>query len=137
MAQVDTAAQVDQGLAGLDPSLALPGDTSAIIRQLLPKAITLGAVVLGGALAYGMPALELSDGSTLSIHDVNKVLTFSTPSKGWFLPLSWFCGLFAIVMTLFMPEAERFATHGRFIARRDRGHGPAVLRCDEPDGHRP
>jgi len=109
MAQVDTAAQVDQGLAGLDPSLALPGDTSDIIRQLLPKAITLGALVLGGALAYGLPALELSDGSTLSIHDVNKVLTFSTPSKGWFLPLSWFCGLFAIVVTLFMPEAERFA----------------------------
>jgi multiple sugar transport system permease protein len=109
MAQVDRAAQIDHGVTGLDPSLALPEDTEEIVRRLLPKAITIGAILLGGALAYDLPALELSDGSTLSINDVNKVLTFSTPSKGWILPLSWFCGLFAILVMIFMPEVERFA----------------------------
>jgi multiple sugar transport system permease protein len=109
MAQVDTAGQVDHGLAGLDPSLALPENTEEMVRRWLPKAGTLAALVLGGALAYSLPALKLSDGTTLSIGEVNKILTFATPSKGWMLPLSWFCGLFAILVVLFMPESERFA----------------------------
>lgn len=107
--QMDSAAHVDQGLIGLDPSLTLPGDTGELVRRWTPKALAVGALVLGGAFAYGMPALNLSDGASMSVSEVNKVLTFSTPSKGWFLPLSWFCALFAVLVTIVLPEAERFA----------------------------
>jgi multiple sugar transport system permease protein len=107
--QLDSAAQLDQGVVGLDPSLTLPGDTGELIRKWGPQVVTIGALVLGGALAYGLSALNLNDGTSMSVSEVNKVLTFSTPSKGWFLPLSWFCALFAILVAFVMPEAERFA----------------------------
>jgi len=109
MAQLQPAARVDGGIVGLDPSLAVPGDTNEVLRQWGPKAITIAALVLGGVLAYGLPALKLTDGTTLSVGEVNKALTFTTPSRGWILPLSWFCGLFALLVTMVMPESERFA----------------------------
>lgn len=109
MAQMDTTARLEQGLVGLDPSLTLPGDTGDLVRRWGPKAVIVGSILLGGALAYGLPAIQLNDGASLSVEEVNQVLTFSTPSRGWILPLSWFCGIFAIVVTLAMPDAERFA----------------------------
>ena len=110
MAQMESTARLDQGLVGLDPSLAVPEDTTELIRRWGPKALTVGALVLGGALAYGLPALNLTDGTTMSLNEVSEKLTFTRPtSRGWVLPLSWFCGLFAIIVTLLMPEAERFA----------------------------
>src|SRR3954469_12833903 len=98
MAQLETTAPGQGSIIGLDPSLVIPGDTRDLVQKWAPKAITVLALLLGGILAYGLPALNLTDGNTLSIGEVNKVLTFSTPSRGWVLPLSWFCGLFALLM---------------------------------------
>jgi multiple sugar transport system permease protein len=109
MAQIESTAQMDPGLMGLDPSLVVPANTDELVRRWIPKGLTIGALILGGALAYGLPALNLSDGSSLSLNEVNKALTFSTPSRGWILPMSWFCGLFAVLVTLALPETERFA----------------------------
>ncbi|HQY32209.1 MAG TPA: hypothetical protein PK691_13005, partial [Thermomicrobiales bacterium] len=109
MAQVSTTATADGSIAGLDPSLAVPGETGELIRKWGPKLVTISALVLGAILAYTLPALKLSDGSTLNIGEVNKVLTFATPSRGWILPMSWFGGIFALLVVWLFPDSERFA----------------------------
>ncbi len=109
MAQVESTSRIDQGLVGLDPSLVLPGDTGELIRRWLPKGLTVLAIVLGGAFTYGLPALNLADGTSLSMSEINEVLTYASPSRGWVVPLGWFCALFALLSTLLLPEGERFA----------------------------
>lgn len=109
MAQVHSAAPTDDRIVGLDPSLVMPADPDVILRKWGPRVLAVGALVAGGICAYTLPALKISDGSTLPITEVNRVMTFATPSRGWVLPLSWFSGIFAMLMLVLMPNAERFA----------------------------
>lgn len=110
MAQADSTVQLDPGLVGLDPSLTVPTNTGETIRRMLPKVVSVGAIALGLVLAYNLPALNLNDGTSLSLSDVGEKLTFTRPtSKGWVVPLTWFFAVFAVAVTIFLPETERFA----------------------------
>jgi hypothetical protein len=86
MAQIESTAQMDPGLMGLDPSLVVPANTDELVRRWIPKGLTIGALILGGALAYGLPALNLSDGSSLSLNEVTRRSRSPPPAVAGYFP---------------------------------------------------
>lgn len=77
------------------------------LRWWLPKAAVAALIVLGGILIYTLPAVELSDGSTLGFNDANEKLVLS--GDGWVATLGWFGAILAIVSAFAFPQSERFA----------------------------
>lgn len=74
-------------------------------RYWLPRLLAVAFIVVGGYLAYTLGAVQLSDGSTLSLKEVSKKFTFK--GNSWVLTLSWFGALVAILAALLIPHAER------------------------------
>ncbi|MEZ4506333.1 MAG: sugar ABC transporter permease [Thermomicrobiales bacterium] len=74
-------------------------------RYWIPRLLTVAAIVIGGALAYTLAAVELVDGSTLTLKEVSNKFTFK--GDGWVLTLSWFGAIVAILAALLLPHSER------------------------------
>jgi multiple sugar transport system permease protein len=74
-------------------------------RYWFPRLLTVAFIAIGGILAYTRGAVELADGSTLTLQEVSQKLTFK--GDGWVLTLSWFGAVVAILAAMLLPHSER------------------------------
>src|SRR4051812_885158 len=93
-------------LVGLDPSLTAIDHPGAVVRQFVPKALFASALIGALVVANTMPALELTDGTSLDLSDVAAKLNLQ--GKGWVTSLSWLAGTASLLIFLLFPIAERF-----------------------------
>lgn len=107
MAQMEAADPSRPQIVGLDPSLTMPGDSRAILREWGPKAGVVALLAAAMFVTYNMPAVKLGSGATLSLAEVTNKLTLL--GKGWAFSLCWFAAVLGGVCALVFPESERFA----------------------------
>ena len=106
MAHGESTIQASQSPRPQRLSDQLAVDVSASARYWAPRAAIVASLITGLALAYTMPAVELADGTTLSIQEANEKLTFK--GDGWVFTLMWTAVLLAIISAIVFPRSERF-----------------------------
>ncbi len=107
MAQSQTTGPVQPVRARLQPAGSAPlarPDVSP--RAMVSPAAVLVALALGGVLAYGLPAVDLTTGADLGLGAVSDRLTLG--GDGWVTTLSWFGAIVAAVAAFAFPRSERF-----------------------------
>jgi multiple sugar transport system permease protein len=72
-----------------------------------PRFATIGLLGLGLILAYTFSAIDLKDGTSLSITEANTKITFQ--GDGWVMTATWFGAILAMIAAVVFPFSERFA----------------------------
>jgi multiple sugar transport system permease protein len=81
-------------------------DSPLVKRYWGPRIGAVMALLLGGAFAYGLPAVTLADDSTLGLDEISQDLALK--GSGWVVALGWFAVIVGVVAALVFPRAERF-----------------------------
>jgi multiple sugar transport system permease protein len=105
MAQGETTSQA-QRIAAVESPPKAQVESEESVRYWAPRIAIILSLVAGGIMAYVMPAVKLDGGGTLSLQEVNQMLTFQ--GDGWALALSWSGAILATVATVVFPRSERF-----------------------------
>ncbi len=107
MAQLETTGPGPATHAGI--STVRPAPTARPANDLRtwgPKVAVVATLVLGGVLAYVLPAVGLEGGGSLGLDEVGTKLTLT--GDGWVVTLGWFGCIVGIVAALAFPRTERF-----------------------------
>jgi multiple sugar transport system permease protein len=106
MAQLESTGpnqQIRQGALPLSASATRRGLSG---RDWASRAATIVALIIGGVLAYTLPAVTVQGGGNHGISEVTDA--FTRQGTGWVLTLSWFSAVLAIISAVVFPRSERF-----------------------------
>src|SRR5687767_12394187 len=76
-------------------------DSPLVKRYWAPRIGAVMALLLGGAFAYGLPAVTLADDSTLGLDEISETLALA--GKGWVVALGWFAVIVGVTSALVFP----------------------------------
>lgn len=81
-------------------------DSPDIRRYWAARVGAVIALLFGMVFAYGLPAVWLADGSSLSLDQISETLALK--GSGWVVALGWFAVVVGVVSAVVFPRAERF-----------------------------
>src|SRR5262249_33921610 len=105
MAQIETTSPIPPVAESIRVRRGAQTAAGFDVRLWAPRMLFVGLLAAALVLVNTLPAVKLSDGSTLKLSEVATSLIKA--GAGWVMTLTWLAGLIAAIAAVVFPRSER------------------------------